>query len=367
MKKLFIVIIMMFTLGATKANPIVPPPVISEFYIVNDSTWYVELVFQQYYYCYPNLDGFQIISSSGSSLIKNGISITADSILVLTQEDLQSPLNFNRSGDFIFINDGYWNIDEIRFGNFEGAQISSPEYGQSLVNYGFHCLEYGSEPKTEYYLVKDSDPTIGILPYETSNAMGTFTGFVYDETHHPIPGLYLGNSDYFNVPSSVCGNIFSTTITNPDGSYMVPEFSHWCRVEFFFQPSDVLCDTVINIEPDTINYFEFNLDTLMTNVLQNSFQTDITLSCFPNPTTGETTISFGIPSDGHVAKALLKIYNSDNEMIRILPVNIDNSQNQYAVKWDGSGGQSIVPSGMYYCTLELDGRKVATHKIIVAK
>jgi len=364
MKKIFILFIVMFSFGFVKANPVVPPPVISEFYLINDSTWYLELVFLQPYYFYPNLDGFQIISSSGTSPVKNGISITPDNILVLTQDSLQNLLHFIREGDFIFIESPTGIIDQIIYGSIPGSLIAAPLPGQSLVNFAFQCIE-NSEWTTTYHLVTDNDPTIGSSPFQPSEATGTFMGFVFDNEHHPVPGIYIGNSLHYDEPPFVCGNFFESTISQSDGSFSILEYSGRYPVEIFFQPSYIFTDSVINIEPDSNNYFEFTLDTLFSGIDPNSFNPDISFSCYPNPTTGETTISF--PSGTHFTKAIIKIYQSNGEIIRILPVNTLDSQNRYSVKWDGLGSNNLVPSGIYYFHLELDGRKVATSKIIIAR
>jgi len=68
-------------------------------------TWYIELIFNEYYSYYENLNGFHLISSGGDAVFKNGISISTDTILVITQDSLQTQLFFNRDSDFVQIAD----------------------------------------------------------------------------------------------------------------------------------------------------------------------------------------------------------------------------------------------------------------------
>lgn len=143
MKKVLIVLMFTCSLGFIKANPIVPPPVISEFYLLDSSHWYLELVFLKNGYPSPptTLDGYKITTSTGTYYFKNGINITPDSIIIITQDSLQSSLQIKRNGDFIIIeaSSGY-QLDQLYFGNVSGSQISAPAYGQSIVNYGYSSL-----------------------------------------------------------------------------------------------------------------------------------------------------------------------------------------------------------------------------------
>lgn len=367
MKKLIIFFILFFSIGFIKANPIPPPPIISEFYIVNDSTWYVELVFSSSYYTNTNLNGFRIESSSGIAYIKHGISVTLDSIIVLTQDSMVSPLYFDRNNDYINFEDSLgYPYDGIYFTN---NSWYAPSYGQSLVRYVLDCWDYNENaPSTQILLVKDNNPTIGYDPFTGSSCHGIFTGIVYDNGHNPVPGIHVGNNLYYLAPSYACGNYFSSPVTDSSGVFSAWEYSISFNVKLFYEPSGlVMMDSVIYIEPDSTNYYEFTIDTLLTGLHINPYQTTIALSTFPSPSNGETTISFSIPSGRYFSKALIKIYDSNGEIVKIIPVNTNDPQNKYSVKWDGLCGSYSAASGIYYCNLELDGQKIATDKIIIAK
>jgi hypothetical protein len=364
MKKLVLLLIVMFSNGFTKANPIAPPPVISEFYLVNDSTWYLELVFtSQYPYSISNLDGMSLESSFGSVLFKNGISVAYDSIIIITQDSMQGPLHFNRNGDYILLSN--FVFDYIYFGNIVNTQISAPLVGQSIVNMSHSC--YDGNFITTYLLVKDNNPTIGYSPFQPSVWTSIFTGFVFDSGHNPVSGIKIGNSTYYGAPPGYCPAYFNMATTNSSGSFSVQEYCLRYNVELFLQQYHVLMDSVVNIEPDSVNYYEFTLDRLLTGIQTVAFETGINFSCFPNPTTGETNITFTNPTNRHFSKALVKIYDTGGEIVSILPVNMDDVQDKYSIKWDGLCYDNSAASGIYFCKLELDGQKVASSKIIIAR
>jgi hypothetical protein len=375
MKKIISLWIIICVYSFAKANPIACPPVISELYIVDNSHWYLELVFIKgsCYQGITTLDGIQIATSAGTVGFKNGIHITNDSVLVITQDSLLSPVQLNRAGDFIIIKNSKGNqIDKLYFGNIASSQISAPAQGQSIVTYRFVCWGIVSgNLETIFPKVKDNHPTIGFnafKPYDASsaNTIGTFSGIVYDLTHHPVPGVHIGNQ-YFYAPNSYCENFFDNIMSDADGKFSIPQYSGKYGIHVFLQTARVSPNPIVDIEPGAMNYYEFTIDTTLTGIQSNSVQKKIDLKCFPNPSSGETTISFTMPSNKPYTAALVKIYNSVSEVICILPVTIADAQRNYTVKWNGMYLNTPVVSGNYYCNLELDGQSVATNKIIIAK
>jgi len=358
---------LLFSIGFIKANPILPPPVISEFYLVNDSTWYLELVFDQSFNYDTILDGYQITTSTGTALLKNGIHITLGSIIVITQDSLQSMLYIYRNGDDIRVEKDGMYIDELAFGNNQYSMINSPLQGQSIVKYSYICYDtYSGQFATNYRIVKENTPSIGSNPFQASVFMGTFSGKVLDMINNPMSGIRIGNQVYYGAPSSICGVDFSCVVTDSTGEFniLINSGRHYVQ---FFTASATLSDTIINIEPDSVNYFEIILDTLLNHTALNSIHQNFLLSCCPNPSNGKTTISFELPENINYFSILIKIYNSTGEMIRILPVDISGKQNKYSVEWDGKCYDNSIASGTYYCNLELDGKKVATNKLIITK
>ncbi|MBI5541798.1 MAG: T9SS type A sorting domain-containing protein [Bacteroidia bacterium] len=372
MKKIIISLMFLFSIGIIKANPITPPPIISEFYLVNDSIWYLELCFNPTFNYDTILDGYQITTSFGTALFKNGIHITQGSIIVITQDSLQTLLKIFRTGDFINIektifSDTYL-IDGISFGSNLTYSISSPIAGQSIVNQTYSCWSFMlGQFETNYRLVKENIPSIGINAHQATDFMGTCKGKVFDLMHNPISGILISNNhDFYYAGMGACEIEFDHGVTDTSGKFNVYLKSGKQLIQLF-TTSSLLLDTIVFIEPDSLNYYEFTLDTLLNRVVLMSINQNFSLSCFPNPSNGKTAISFELPDNTHNSNTLIKIYNSTGEMIRILPVDISGKQNKYSVEWDGKCYNKTVASGVYYYNLELDGKKVATNKLIITK
>ena len=363
-----VVLMLLFSIGFLKANPISLPPVISEFYLVNDSTWYLELYFDVSYYSDTILDGYQLTTSSGSALLKYGIHIYPWEPIVITNDSLQNNLNIYRAGDFIRIEKtipySQW-VDEIGFGNSQYS-FHSPIQGQSIVNLAYGCFDWDNQYGINYKLVKDNFPNIG-ESFTAYEFMGTFSGKIYDLMHNPINGIIISNNhNMYNYSDSYCSIDFNHVVTNSLGEFNVCLKSGLHYVELF-TTTNLLIHTWVFIEPDSVNYYEFIIDTILDNVKLNSIPQDFSLSGFPNPSDGKTTFSFEFPENLHYSSSLIKIFNSNSEIIRILPIDISSKLNKYSVEWDGKCYDNSITSGIYYYNLELDGRKVASNKLVIIK
>lgn len=366
MKKAILIIIC-FMLGGSfsYSNPIMPPKVISELYIINDSTWYLELVFSSPYNSVINFDNLSISSSSGTCSFKPGIAIHTDSVIVITNDSLQTPLYLHRNGDVLTIS-GVIIYDQLTFGDMPNTEIAAPLVGQSIVNYNYSCWDFSSnEASSIPLLVKENNPSIGTNPFQSTTYMGTISGYVFDKQHRPVGGIILGDSHYYyGAPTYYCQNYRHNINTDSTGFFFVSEYSGRRRIDFFLNSSTVYDDTTVNIEPNTVNYFEFTIDSLNASIDVNTLN-KISTSCFPNPSKNGTTIAFEFPAGRSAKTILVKIYNSIGEIVRIIPLEPISGTAKYSVSWDGQSDNKDVSAGTYYYSIEVDGRKLATNKIIV--
>ena len=102
------------------------------------------------------------------------------------------------------------------------------------------------------------------------------------------------------------------------------------------------------------------------NAKNYSLKNNFSLTAFPNPSTGKTTISVELPSNNQNSKALIKIYDLTGELVNIIPV--DNVRDSFAsVTWNGKGKYNDLSSGLYTCSLEINGNTVASQKLIIKK
>ena len=362
-----VLLVISFLLGSffSYSNPIEPPKVISELYIVNDSTWYLELVFSPPYN-FVNFDNLSISSSSDTCSFKPGIRIISDSVIVITNDSLQTPLHLRRNGDILTVS-GTFIYDQLTFGDMPNSEIAAPLVGQSIVHYKYSCWDFSSNGASSItLLVKDNNPSIGTNPFLPTTYMGTISGYVYDRLHRPVSGIVIGDSHYYyGAPIYYCQNYRHNINTDSTGFFSVSEYSGRRRIDFFLNSSTVYDDTTINIEPNTMNYFEFTIDSLIASIDINTLTNSITTFCYPNPTNCGTTIVFETPTNHNVRKILVKIYNSVGEIVKIIPVETVANAAKYSVIWDGLLDNNKISAGTYYYAIEMNGRKVVTNKIIV--
>jgi hypothetical protein len=84
---------------------------------------------------------------------------------------------------------------------------------------------------------------------------------------------------------------------------------------------------------------------------------------YPNPFNPVTTISFVLPSSGHVS---LAVYNADGALVRTL-VDETLSQGQKTYSWNGrDDNDNPVSSGVYFCRIQT-GNRVLSQKMTLIK
>jgi len=107
---------------------------------------------------------------------------------------------------------------------------------------------------------------------------------------------------------------------------------------------------------------DYNLAPVGIN--KNLVLEDGLLQAYPNPFNYSTTISYKTAVTG---KVTISIYNLSGQKIRTL-VNETQQADHHSVVWDGTnatGGSA--GSGIYFCTLNIDNRPVATKKLVLLK
>ena len=88
------------------------------------------------------------------------------------------------------------------------------------------------------------------------------------------------------------------------------------------------------------------------------------LSSTPNPFNPRCTIRYSIPDGG---EARLAIFDQCGKMIRRL-LKKAHCPGTYQVVWNGKDESgSISPTGVYFCTLDIDGRRRETVKLLLLK
>jgi hypothetical protein len=368
MRKTFVLTILVLVVRLGFSNPTPMMSIISEVYIVNDSTWSIELGSpSRYYYEDTTLNNYQLTTSNGTSRFIDNIPIFFDSILVIGPESLLIPLLINPSGDVIrferISSNGNDALGWIEFGT-QNSRIGSLLPGQSVVNLVAPCFNY-AEMVSRYhnFLVKERSPSIGTNLFQATSFKGILSGRVEDKLGHAIPRVKIGNRDNFNQSANACDNLFQGFTTDSAGNFHVERISGKHQIEIFTDNS-LLATVSINIEPDSVNYFEFIVDTILTSISTISNKKELELSVFPNP--GEKNFTFSLKTSTAMfyPNALIKIYNEKGVIEKILPFRILPDDNN-TITWEGPDAETGKSSGLYFCFLEIDGKRHASAKLIL--
>ncbi len=364
MKKLLIIIILFFGVSFAKANPIIVPTIlITEIYFDNNDKWTMEL-----YICtnsYSNLDSFKLCSSSGEALFRAGKIINYKDVILITQDSLQSSLIINRYSDNLQIKEcfmGSWSntYNPFAFGN---SSVSFPRIGQSL--------EYITYPKDTIYnyfgnhfYAKSKITSFGTFPSNNSfNCLGNISGHIYDVNNN----LITGNSVFIYLYAPWVTNPIDTIFVDNNGYFSknMPACYYSFNVRNKYTNSSITYQN-ISLEPDSIINYDFHLNISFNGIKENLIKNSYSISNYPNPFKNNTTIEIKLEKITKISNAILKIYNNIGEIVKIIPVeNYNSTTNTCTVEYRNK--TQVLEAGIYYYTLEIDGKKVASNKMTIIK
>ncbi len=347
------------------ANPLMAPgiPIVDEIYFDADGNWYIE--FNTQYMSGSNFDNIALISSTDTAYCKTGIQFT-DSIVVLTQDSLLQPFNLNKDGDCLQI-EGYSNYPEkeyfFPFGNHPYSQIYTVGKNAS------YQLEQ-SEIDIFSIIAMQNTPSIGrvnaTLPH------GTITGIVLDKDSIPLQDLKVQYKVYtyfysVDIEDQIAYDIalYNTQSVNisSDGTFTINNIPG-CKYSLQFVEPDYIYDTtlVVNAYPDSIVNYAIKLDCSKTYTSLKKVTTDkFELKVYPNPAKDHIQLQLNMYPVVKYKYAVVKIFSANSDLLEIIPVTVNE---------DGvlmSKDMQQYSAGNYYCTLELDGKKVASQTIILSK
>ncbi len=113
---------------------------------------------------------------------------------------------------------------------------------------------------------------------------------------------------------------------------------------------------------ETYNIYAQKLSLETLEVLDDEIELN-TLSNFPNPFNPSTTINYSLPEGADKAK--IEIYNTKGQYVSEL--KIENKKNN-TVTWNGiDSNDKPVSSGVYFYKLNVDGKNIATNKMLLIK
>ena len=364
-KKSLLTLLIAFCISFSMANPIIPPPIISELCFLDDG-WQLEMVFDEMHGIY-NLDDIRLVGLNDTALFNSGILVNIGEAMVITEDNLQSPFFIDSSGDVVKIQQYYngWediNYYNISFGDYSGNSdlcITAP-FGQESLAFQEFCLPGYYGPEYSYWLVKEKPQTIGSNVYDVQKR-ASFQGYVFDMNLNPLPNImldYCYNDDYYSTVPYL--------VTDENGHFnTVNMFSKKYNIIFRDDDGNFIDDTIISVECDSNNYFEFIMDSTWVGLNELKSLKEINLYNYPNPFSERTTIVADVNYNQVSSKAIIKIYNQQGELLKILPLG--NSLNKMRFETGFELSETQLNNGTYIYTLEVDHKKIASNKMIILR
>ncbi|MBC8527429.1 MAG: T9SS type A sorting domain-containing protein [Candidatus Cloacimonetes bacterium] len=358
-KKIYVTIFILFLFSQLAGDPVPPPSVISEIYFEGNN-WTIELAYAVEWTEPLFLDECTLISSAGETTFNEGTVLFPDSILLITEDDISTPLFIDKNGDFIMIT-GSFVDDIISFGTYPGSYVNAPNEGQSLARgtLEYYWYDWQGFPTwiIIYILAKDNIPSLGSNIFSV-NTRGTFCGYVYDLQGNPIQGAII---NYFSCP-----NEEEFIIETSENGYFENTNMYGMNYDVTIYVDDIaMLDTLITIEPDSTTYCEFYIN--LTSVDEEIKKwNQINLSNYPNPFIESTRISFSA-TDLH-GFTQINIYNIRGQLVKALMPMTNDQCPMTKVVWDGTNQEGVLqPPGFYFYSFEVDGKKIKTNKMIMVR
>jgi len=346
------------------SNPMAPPPMITEIHF-GSGTWSIELWMTDFF-GESNLDNMRIVGLYDTAQFVQGISFTFDEVLVVTQDDFSTPFYINQSGDFLnleeFYNGEWISIDYcgLPFGN-----IPAPFYSDVSASAGDESIAWQmfswSNGGPYFWTVKELPNTLGYNPLEVSKR-AVFSGYVKDKNDGPLAGIMIdyADVDFYHYTTPTVPEIF----TDENGYFYTDNmFCKKYHIDFLNNEGEI-GSTLIYIEPDSANYFEFQLDTLLTGITEfKQLSPDYSIHNIPNPLSNQTT--FIIEANGQIqhGKGIIKIYSNEGYIVDILPIEISGEKQELTYNLT----EKSLAAGMYYYNLEIGHEKKASGKMVVGR
>jgi hypothetical protein len=345
MKKLgltFCVFVLFVILTNTFSNPIATY-FINEFMI--DSTgWKIELHPSDSQQDSILLNDWFLTSKTDTAYFKEGIYISGDRFIVITQDSLISHLNIDAAGDTLTLyqSEGFY-MDRLFFGNTGGYSTPSPKPGQSI------CLRvYSDGYWQQHYYYLDNTPTMG-YPNDSSNAKGYIDGYVKDSLNNPIEGVKVIYG-YVDVPPNGAQPVYVET--NSSGYFSYYDFSIFKRLEFgkdgFYCP-----DTSLQIWPDSIVTLDIQMSLIVgiAEVQEPTIDNFELKQNYPNPFNSSTTFIYSLSENGFIE---VNIYDEKGELVEKL-FKGNQPKGEYKLNWNADN----LASGIYFYEVKTKGYKIS--------
>jgi len=362
MKKYLTLLVFVLVFKVVVGNPILvffPEIYNSELYFDESGQWQLEL-----YVSIPDgldyataVDSLFLETNAGMVKIKPFIFPSAHFFVVLSQDSLIAPLDFNPVQDHITLHYYAQGIDEYGYLGYYEHLLDFLNFGYSgnnvLVIYPGQSVCYNRN-KSFYY--KDNSPTLGYQNNAT-NAFGFVTGYLYDINQNVVTsGNFRMVDDLGNFVFDEITGIFTVKI------YAKNYFYHYIYQMISSGGHGLDIDPVqINVEVDsTVIQDLFLEDAILKVPVILKEDERISVIPAPNPCKEETAFLINIPVDISYNKGSLTIYNTTSELLRSLPFS---GQSSFSIQCSTVD----LARGAYIFSLNLDDKPVKTGHLLIVK
>jgi hypothetical protein len=123
---------------------------------------------------------------------------------------------------------------------------------------------------------------------------------------------------------------------------------------------EVWGDTVVDVEPDSLNYHEYCLEGVYGKMTERINDRSYQILNYPNPVS--TSTRFIVEGTTDEKNGSIRIYNSGNALVQEVFIELGHGKNELRLILDDK-----FVSGPYFYLLEIDNFTVATGKMIVVR
>lgn len=365
---LFIIFLGLNSSFYSYSNPIADPPMIIEIHFGTGS-YSIELLIPEYW-SETNLDNFRMVGLYDTAQFVAGIAIIPGVVFFVTQDDFITPFYINQAGDDLHLEywfGSFWALVDyygLQFGDYpgpNGCMVSAPAWEESVAwQMFYHYMPPYSE--TFWWTVKELPNTIGFSPLQVTKR-ASFSGYVKDKNDEPLEGVRLYYCPQFFHYETY--PLVPELISDQNGYFSTD--SMFCRkyIIWFRYEDGSIGDTTIFIEPDSANYFEFKLDTLLTGIHETrpAVSSGYAIRNIPNPSSGQTTFIINSYYPNIYNKGVIKIYNEAGFIVDLLPVEISGEKQELIYNYQDRS----FAAGIYIYKLEIGKKKVASGKMVIGR
>lgn len=142
----------------------------------------------------------------------------------------------------------------------------------------------------------------------------------------------------------------------------------FCKEYLFriYVNNEVELFTTLNIEPDSANYFCFQLDMVYAGVNENiNIEPKFLMNASPNPFNRNLDINIQMNRNILIKSSKLKLFDLTGNLIKSTTIN-SPYLHDIDIHW-GTMDETVKNSGVYLLALEVEGKIVASQKVIFQK